>query len=651
MRHNKLPYLFLLFSLTAAVPSCGFLDVVPPETEGPDDFLLEAEDALKYLYGCYGTLQNKNTKVLSYNTLAFGSDEIVGPETVYDNFRKQQCNQITGFNVAANGGVWSDYYTGIGYCNKFIADLRATEVKNLTNSDRTAYLAEAKFLKAYYHYKLMSACGPIPLIDEQLPMSTSKEHIPGRSHFDACTDYVVRLCDEAYPELETGFDNNARYYGRATKLAAKVLKAKVLVLAASPLWNGSFYDKSWKNENFETPGYGHELVSGTYDPTKWERAEKACLEAIEEAEENGHRLFSVEDSEVLRAADGIPLPRIPVTDESARKEIAKRTMMFRYLSVARPNQGNKEILWGMLWLTNEICSWASYPHYVLVKENGQPAGGWGMINPTLQSVESFFTKNGRRPADDPVFPSEGDWFRRAGFEGSQENVINLCANREARFYAAISFDGDEYSPVIANGTPLFVNALNPDENGYNTDKYGVNNNSRTGFWNKKLVHPNTRYDKWGNDNTGSMTNHPWAVFRLADLYLMYAEACAHTGHITEGLDYLNRIRRRAGIPEYTAAEVSGSEAFLKAVLEERFCELYLEGWRFEDIRRYVNGAKYMGHDNYQGLNVLEKNPSFDSFNVRTQVEQQYIWHNRMYLQPVPDAEVYANPQMVQAPLY
>ena len=87
------------------------------------------------------------------------------------------------------------------------------------------------------------------------------------------------------------------------------------------------------------------------------------------------------------------------------------------------------------------------------------------------------------------------------------------------------------------------------------------------------------------------------------------------------------------------------------MLEERFCELYLEGWRFEDIRRYVNGAKYMGHDNYQGLNVLEKKSSFDSFNVRTQVEQQYMWHNRMYLQPVPDAEVYANPQMVQAPLY
>ena len=565
---------YIISSLAAScLLSCSFLDVVPPETEGPEDFLIEAEDALKYLYGCYGTLLNNNTKVLSYNTLAFGSDEVVGPETVYDHFRKQQCNQVTGYNVASNGGVWGPYYQGIGYCNKFIDDITTYQVKNLTNSDKVNYIAEAKFLKAYYHYKLMSACGPIPIIDSQLPMSLPKDQIPGRSHFDACVDYVVNLCDEVYPDLEKNFDNNSRYYGRATKMAAKMLKAKVLVLAASPLWNGSFPDKSWKNDKYQTPGYGYELVSKVYDPQKWERAEKACLEAIEEAHENGHKLFDLEDSEALRLSEGIPLPKVPVSDEAARQEIAKRTMLMRYVTVARPNQGNKEIMWGCLWLNNEICSWASYPHYVLIRENGQPAGGWGMISPTLQTVESFFTKNGKRPADDPAFPSEGDWLRRAGFEGVQENVINLCANREPRFYAAVSFDGDEYSPVIANGSPLYINAMDPDQNGYNTDKYGVNNNSRTGFWNKKLVHPNTRYDTWGNDNTGTVIDHPWAIFRLADLYLIYAEACAHTGHFSEGLVYLNMIRKRAGVPEYTLAEVSDSDKFLKAVLEERFSEL------------------------------------------------------------------------------
>ena len=105
MRVNNIYKLCISVAAAAFLYSCSFLDVVPPETEGPDDFLLEAEDALKYLYGCYGTLQKNNTKVLSYNTLAFGSDEVVGPETVYDNFRKQQCNQITGYNVAGNGGV------------------------------------------------------------------------------------------------------------------------------------------------------------------------------------------------------------------------------------------------------------------------------------------------------------------------------------------------------------------------------------------------------------------------------------------------------------------------------------------------------------------------------------------------------------------
>ena len=588
---------YIISSLAAScLLSCSFLDVVPPETEGPEDFLIEAEDALKYLYGCYGTLLNNNTKVLSYNTLAFGSDEVVGPETVYDHFRKQQCNQVTGYNVASNGGVWGPYYQGIGYCNKFIDDITTYQVKNLTNSDKVNYIAEAKFLKAYYHYKLMSACGPIPIIDSQLPMSLPKDQIPGRSHFDACVDYVVNLCDEVYPDLEKNFDNNSRYYGRATKMAAKMRKAKVLVLAASPLWNGSFPDKSWKNDKYQTPGYGYELVSKVYDPQKWERAEKACLEAIEEAHENGHKLFDLEDSEALRLSEGIALPKVPVSDEAARQEIAKRTMLMRYVTVARPNQGNKEIMWGCLWLNNEICSWASYPHYVLIRENGQPAGGWGMISPTLQTVESFFTKNGKRPADDPAFPSEGDWLRRAGFEGVQENVINLCANREPRFYAAVSFDGDEYSPVIANGSPLYINAMDPDQNGYNTDKYGVNNNSRTGFWNKKLVHPNTRYDTWGNDNTGTVIDHPWAIFRLADLYLIYAEACAHTGHFSEGLVYLNMIRKRAGVPEYTLAEVSDSDKFLKAVLEERFSELYLEGMRLEDIRRYVEGPRLVGHD-------------------------------------------------------
>ena len=74
---------------------------------------------------------------------------------------------------------------------------------------------------------------------------------------------------------------------RATSVICKALKARVLLLAASPLYNGEFPFRSWRNDTYETPGYGKELVSLTYDRAKWERARKACEEAVTLAESNG----------------------------------------------------------------------------------------------------------------------------------------------------------------------------------------------------------------------------------------------------------------------------------------------------------------------------------------------------------------------------
>ena len=117
------------------------------------------------------------------------------------------------------------------------------------------------------------------------------------------------------------------------------------------------------------------------------------------------------------------------------------------------------------------------------------------------------------------------------------------------------------------------------------------------------------------------------------------------------IDYLNRIRTRAGIPPVTANSVAADGALLKTVLNERFAELYFEGMRFEDIRRYLQGAERMSRKCYQGLNALVSNPSFETFNVPTQVEQVFSWSDREYIQPIPDDELYSNPQLVQAPGY
>lgn len=95
-------------------------------------------------------------------------------------------------------------------------------------------------------------------------MDADNSEFPGRSHFDYVTNWIVDKLDKAAEDLPASRSDEK--WGRATSTMAKALKARLLVYAASPLWNGKFPYPQWKNKNFETPGYGYDLVSLTYDP-------------------------------------------------------------------------------------------------------------------------------------------------------------------------------------------------------------------------------------------------------------------------------------------------------------------------------------------------------------------------------------------------
>ena len=627
--------------------SCSYLDVVPVETADRDDMLLTQQDALQYLYGCYGPLQRSNSIPLNIFCLNYASDEFVAPAPNNQRFQRYQWNQISGSNVVMDN--WGNYYDEIGYCNQFIADLEDAEIPELSELDKKQYIAEAKFLKAYFHFKVMQQYGPAVIMDEIGGRNLLLEELPGRSHIDYCADYVFDLCEEAYNDLPQKH-SVTQYYGRATKAMARMLQAKVRLLVASPIYNGEFPDKSWKNENFETPGYGLELVSHTYDRNKWVLAKTACENAITEAHAAGHKLFDLDGSEARRKADDIPLPDIPGVDENTPEgeKFAKRVMLMRYVPVCGPDQGSTEFIWGMLNVAPDIDN-ASLPHYIITNELSNRVGGWGWISPTLYTVENFLTKDGKLPVDDDKFTDEAQWFQSAGIAG-RTDVINLCVNREPRFYAYIGFDGDEYSPVIKNGKPLILNMKNSSENGYNINAYGANNQSETGFLNKKMLHPNIRYTGVGdNNNKGVGYDHPFGIFRLADLYLMYAECIAHLNeNINDGLLYLNKVRTRAGIPEASAYD---GDELLKIVREERFVEMYMEGNRIFDIQRYVEGPEKLSANCYRGLNAMITNPTFEEFNQPRVIDQQFNWNNRMYFLPIPNDELYSDPQLVQAPFY
>lgn len=140
----------------------------------------------------------------------------------------------------------------------------------LTQEDKEEYKAECYFLEAYYHFRVLQTFGPCPLITEKVDPNITNEGIPGRSHFDYCVDYIVGKLDQAAGVLPATRPTN--YLGRATSTVARALKARVLLYALLRYGTDHSLIQEWKNKNYETPGYGNELVSTTYNPEKWTRA-------------------------------------------------------------------------------------------------------------------------------------------------------------------------------------------------------------------------------------------------------------------------------------------------------------------------------------------------------------------------------------------
>lgn len=634
----------ILLAAALALPSCNYLDVVPPEQADLDDMMKDNNAVINNLYSCYGYIQNNGLSPMSYSRISGGgADEVVCPQEWGNLGQMAQWNSITPSTINNNNSYpWFACYNAIGYCNQFLKQLDELN-PDITAAEKQQYVAEVQFLKAYYHFRVLELYGPCPIIDELLSQNIAKSDIPGRSHFDYCVDYIVNLLDEAatvLPDTYTLPDD----FGRATSVACKALKARVLLLAASPIWNGSFPDRYWKNTNYETPGYGKDLVSQEYDATKWQKAKTACEEAISLAEDSGYKLYTMTESEQQRQNLGMPLPQIP--GNSISDDFKKRVMMYRFMMTATPDEGNKEMLWGM-YFDSDIYR-GSIPHFVIENNLNNRIGWWGGLSPTLYTVEHFFTNNGKIPSEDADFTPESDWFKSAGLSNS--DIINLNVNREARFYAWISFDGDEYSPVISAKKPLIMKMRDPQEGGYNSALWGTRNYCVTGFLNKKWVHPNYYFTgiSWGTNNP----RFSYAIIRLSELYLDLAECDAQLGNTADALKYLNVIRDRAGIPEWTESSLASiGKSVLSAVLEERFVELYMEGFRYFDIRRYLQGRSTMSSECYMGLDAVKTEPTFSEFNTPTHIDQPFTWNDRMYLMPIPNKENYSNPQMVQAPGY
>ena len=171
--------------------------------------------------------------------------------------------------------------------------------------------------------------------------------------------------------------------------------------------------------------------------------------------------------------------------------------------------------------------------------------------------------------------------------------------------------------------------------------------SGTGFLTKKFITPDLIYNTSGG-LSGSRIRAPF--IRLAELYLNLAECYAALEQTDDALKQLNVIRKRAGIKELTSSDLS-TMSLTEWIRNERFVELYQEGHRYYDVRRWTIAPEVLKAGERYGLNGMTTDPSFEEFNKPTLINQPIKWDNKQYLAPILNSEIYSNPQLVQAPGY
>jgi hypothetical protein len=482
---------------------------------------------------------------------------------------------------------WEHHYKYIRACNLFLE-----QVEQRTYSDeefKNRLTGEVYFLRAYHYHNLVFLYGGAPIIKNAYGLKD--EFLAARNSFEECIDFIIEDCDKAAELLP--LNQSGSKYGRATKGAAMALKSRVLLYAASDLYNSN---ASWAGSysNPELVGY----VGG--DRTaRWQAAKSAAKSVIDLGVYNLYKADPAPGDSVAMNYDEV------FTLKQTSEDVFVRTF----------TQSNQH------WTMN-------------IAQQNLPAGykGWANVSPINSLVDDFEMANGEK----------FDW-------NNPEHKANPYKDREPRFYVDIFYDGAKWrqrpADVIASD-PVGIIQTGKYEQADGTWLGGLDaldnpvttwNGTYTSYYLRK-------FQDISVDGPKVLTTTPWRFIRYAEVLLSYAEACVELSEFDEARKYINIIRKRAGLPEVVA---SNSELREK-LRHERKIELMFEDQRFFDIRRWMIAPEVIV-DAY-GLDIKykygEEKPTYDIIWV-----QDRDWKDRFYFFPIKLDEMNRNELLIQNPLY
>ncbi len=557
--------------------SCeDYLDKNPDSTVDPEAAFKDFTNFQGYIEEIYNCVPNKNVHYWTA-TWNLGDDEWTVPNANWHMLHQVDLGDFWKWQDGSLGqnGFWFDkssvdprntntdahaLYGHAWYCIRK-CNLGLENMDKLTGNDeeRRFIKGQLHFWRAWWHFEMMQFLGGLPYIDRTIPAGESPTE-PRLSFQEAAEKCAAdfRIAADLLPinwdETETGRKTLGHNDFRLNKIMALGYLGKSLLWAGSPLM-----------ENGPQTGASQTGMTYKYNADFCTRAGKAFGELLTLVE-SGQTQYALAQFEYKNIYDH-------EKDPSATTCYSDIWWSFR-------NQGKVPGSTESIFRAGNL-TWGNGGPNSFIRHNysrtfcpNTISGGYDLIvhHPTANYVENYGMANGL-PLDDP----DANWDKTHPFK-----------DRDPRFYHDIIFDGFK-----------FINGAAPDEKKYCQLYTGglyrdVTSASSTGYLMHKLV-PHTCNETDNTDGYGDNPNADIPYMRLADIYLMYAEAVAAAGGPGSKSDNFTRtawqavdvIRDRCGAGLVHDKFKGNRERFLDEVRRERAVELAFEGLRFNDLQRWL----------------------------------------------------------------
>lgn len=644
MKRNILK-LFCALSLICGFASCtDYLDKTPDSTVNADEAFKNFTNFQGFVEEVYNCIPNKESNFwcCSFN---WGEDEILNTgkgdshETAHfdlGDYRYWYSDPQSFLHSDGLNSTSTDKFSHslehawycIRKCNLGLENLE--KMTDCTQEEKNIIKGQLLFFRAWWHEELMEFYGGMPYVDTVLDGSQALT-LP-RLSFQECATKCAEDFRAAADLLPNDWDKTVigkKTLGkndlRITKVCALGYLGKVLLWAASPLNNlGAEVGAS---KNGDTYRYNVDFAA---------KAADALGEALSEVN-SGKTPYALAEYKYSNIYD----------HEAADGSSSNFSDIFRTTGKGWKQPGSTEAILRAPYIGANGSNWNFTKNWG-IKINEIVQHDAVIHQPTANYVNYYGMANGL-PLDDP----------ESGFDPTHP-----FKGRDPRFYHDIIFDGFKYiNTTIGKDDPDYQFKYVQMYTGSNL-RSSSSQGCRTGYYCQKLVpHQANRYD--GMYEWGGALQCDLPYMRLADIYLMYAEA----GAAVQGANYksnkcnltaedaINVLRDRVEAGHVAAKFAADKQKFMDEVRRERAVELAFEGFRWNDLQRWLLLTEYPYNiktsqefnrvGNYDFTKKDPRDAEVTGWSEKTILTRDFS--EKHYLLPLKQSDVYLYPEFGQNP--